>query len=54
MTKGKGKHMRGRSGRRDAERTRNTASGGAFQLGRILVAALVVFLLIAALIALLD
>jgi hypothetical protein len=46
--------MRGRFGRRDAGRRRTSASGGAFQLGRVLVAALIVIGLIALLVALLD
>jgi hypothetical protein len=46
--------MRGRFGRRDAGRRRPPESGGAFQLGRILMFALIIIGLIALLIALLD
>lgn len=53
-TKGRDGTMRGRTGRRSAGRRRDPASGGAFQLGRLLVAALVIIVLIALLVALLD
>jgi hypothetical protein len=46
--------MRGRFGRRNTGRRRTSASGGAFQLGRILVVALIIIVLIAVLVALLD
>jgi hypothetical protein len=46
--------MRGRFGRRDAGRGRTSAASGAFQLGRILVIALIIIALIAVLMALLD
>jgi hypothetical protein len=46
--------MRGRFGRRDAGRRRTSASSGAFQLGRILVIAVIIVALIAVLVALLD
>jgi hypothetical protein len=54
VTKGKGRTMRGRFGSRDAGRRRTSASDGAFQLGRILVIALIIVALIAVLVALLD
>jgi hypothetical protein len=46
--------MRGRFGSRDAGRRRTPDSGGAFQLGRILVIALIIVALVAVLVALLD
>jgi hypothetical protein len=46
--------MRGRFGRRDAGRRRTSASGGAFQLGRVLMVTLIAILLIALLVTLLD
>ena len=52
--KGKGRTMRGRFGRRDAGRRRTSASGGAFQLGRVLMAALIIIVLVALVVALLD
>jgi len=46
--------MRGRFGRRDTGRRRTAASGGTFQLGRVLMVALIAIVLIALLVALLD
>jgi hypothetical protein len=54
VTNGKVRTMRGRFGRRDTGRRRASTSGGAFQLGRILMVALIAILLIALLVALLD
>ena len=53
-TNAKGRTMRGRFERRDTRRRRTSASGGAFQLGRFLMVALIAILLIALLVALLD
>ena len=53
-TNGKGRTMRGRFGGREIGRRRTSASGGAFQLGRFLMVALIAILLIALLVALLD
>jgi hypothetical protein len=46
--------MRRRFGRRDVGSRRTPASGEAFQLGRALMAALIVIVLVALLVALLD
>ena len=46
--------MRRRTGHRGAGRRRTSASGGAFQLGRVLIVILIIVVLVALLVALLD
>jgi hypothetical protein len=52
--KGKGRIMRGRSRRRDVGGRRTPQSRGAFQFGRVLVAALIILVLVVVIVRLID